>query len=60
MSLSILMGLLLGISLAAGIILMILDRWLNLSAKSNWLDPSTIFSAIVLTAVVIGLLVPHS
>jgi hypothetical protein len=39
---------------------MILDRWLNLSARSGWLDPSTIFSAIILTAVVAGLLLPHS
>lgn len=60
MSLSILMGLLLGISLGVGVILMALERWLNLSARSNWLDPSTIFGAVVLTAVVIGLLLPHS
>jgi hypothetical protein len=54
------MGMLLGISLITGIILMILDRWLNLSKRGFWLDPSTIFGAVVIVTVVVGWLVPHS
>lgn len=57
MSIATLMALLLAVSFIAGIILLALPT--RFYSTRWWLEPSTIFAAIVLLTVVSGLSMPH-